>query len=271
MTRTFAVAGLQGRRLARARWFALLLLAGVVAAAVIAAVAAGDEGLAREDALRAGGASLLLLGGLVVAAVLGASALNRDGDSGHLGTLLGGGATRAEVMAGVLATRTLALAVVVLVWGVALQVGSLALGLGFDGDLALHTVIVAEALWLTLLAAAAASTVVPPAAAVLFGLVVYGTAQAMVNLRAAAEQDLIGSARGGVNAAYALVPHIPTSPMLADLQARDAAGPAVPRLDINGNEVILPASGWGTVLMALIWCALFVLLAWAGWRRRPVN
>lgn len=271
MRRTLAVCGLQRRRLERTPWIPLALVAGIVLAAVAAGVAATHRGIVREDSFRQGSATLLLLGGLVVSVGLGASAFNRDGDSGHLGALLGAGATRVQTLAGVLAARTLALTAILLVWGVALQVAGAIIGLGFDGDLAVHTLMVAEALWLTLLAAAAASTVVPPLAAGFFGVVVYGTAQAMVNLKAAADQDLIGTMRGGANGAVVLMPHIPTSPMLAELQLRDAAGPAVPRFEHNGQLVLLGASGWGTVAWALVWCALFALLAHAGWRRRPVN
>lgn len=265
------VGAMQGRRLSRSRWVALAAAAGVALAAVVALVALRHEGAAREDSFHQGSATLLLLGGLVVAVALGASAFNRDGDSGHFGALLGAGATRADALIGTLAARTLALLAVLVVWGVALQVAGALLGLGVDGDLAVHTLMVGEALWMTLLAAAAASTVVAPAASALFGLVIYGTAQAMVNLRAAAADDLIGTMRGSVSGITVLLPHIPTSEMVVELQARGSTGPAVPELDINGNDILLSASGWGTVLWALAWCALFALLAWAGWRRRPVN
>lgn len=271
MSRAILVAALQARRIARRRWSSLVLVAGILLAGVAAAVAATHEGLERTDSLRQGSATLLLLGGLVVALGLGSPALNRDSDSGHFGALMGAGVNRGNLVAGALIGRTATLAAILAVWGIALQIGSVALGLGLDAQLAVHTLLVAEALLLTMLAAAAASSVVPPVAAGAFGLVVYITAQAMMNLKAAADQDYIGVARDGVNAAYYLMPHIPTSEMIAELQLRDAAGPAVPRVDINGNEVLLGASGWGTIAWTLAWCAVLGLLAYAGIRRRPIN
>jgi hypothetical protein len=264
------VAAVQLRRLTRRPWIAVAIAAGIVIAAVIAALAAGETGLAREDDVRQGAASLLLLGGLVVAAALGAGALNTDSDSGHFGMLMGGGAGRGAVVAGALSARAIALVVVIGAWGLALQAGSVAIGAGLDGDLAVHTILVGEALLLTMMAAAAASSVVGAVASALFALSVYLTAQAMMNLKAAADQDIIGTARAGINGAYVISPHIPTSPMLADLQERGAAGPAVPRVDINGNEVLLPASGWPTIAWTLVWVALLAGLAYAGMRRRPI-
>ena len=271
MNRALTVAALQVRRISRRRWSSFVLVAGVVLAAVAAGVAATHEGLERTDSLRQGSATLLLLGGLVAALALGSPALNRDSDSGHFGTLMGAGVGRAGLAVGALLGRAATLAAIVAVWGVAQQIGSVALGLGLDSQLAVHTLLVAEALLLTMLAAAAASSVVPPVSAGAIRLVVYVTAQAMMNLKAAADQDYIGVARQSIDAVYYLMPHIPTSQMLADLQLRGEAGPAVPRVDINGNEVLLAASGWGTVAWTLLWCALFALLAYAGVRRRPIN
>lgn len=270
MNGVMTVAAVQLHRLVRRQWIAVALLGGVLIAAAIAAVATGDEGLAREDQLRQGAATLLLLGGLAVAMLLGGAALNRDSDSGHIGLLMGAGASRAAVVAGTLVARTVVLAVIVVVWGAALQVGSAAIGLGFDGELAAHTALVGVALLMTLSAAGAASSVVGVAASALFGAVVYLTAQAMVNLKAAADQDIIGTAREGIAGAYFITPHVPTSQMIADLQMRDAAGPAIPRLDINGNEVLLQASGWQTVVTAIVWVAILGGLAYMGMRRRPI-
>lgn len=270
MTGAGAVAALQLRRMARRPWIAIAVVAGLAIAVVIAAFAAGETGIAREDEMRQGAASLLLLGGLLVAAVLGGGALNTDSDSGHFGMLMGAGVGRPALVAGALAARTLVLIVVIGAWALALQGGSVAIGTGLDGDLAVHTLLVGEALLLTMVAAAAASSVVGAVPSALFALSVYLTAQAMMNLKAAADQDIIGTARSGINGAYVISPHIPTSPMLADLQARGAAGPAVPRVDINGNEVLLPASGWPTIAWTLVWVAGLAALAYAGMRRRPI-
>jgi hypothetical protein len=270
LTTVGTVTGLQLRRMTRRRWIGVAIAAGVAVAALIAAFASGEAGLAREDEMRQGAASLLLLGGLLVAAILGATALNRDSDSGHFGMLMGGGISRSALVAGALAARTLVLVVVVGVWGLALQGASVAIGLGADGELAVHTLVVGEALLFTMIAAAAASSVVGAVASALFAVSVYLTAQAMMNLKAAADQDLIGTARSSINGAYYISPRVPTSPMLAELQERGAAGPAVPRVDINGNEVLLPASGWPTVAATLVWVAILAALAYAGMRRRPI-
>ena len=241
-----------------------------MAVVVIAAAAAADSGLEREDALRSDGAALLLLGGLVAAVGLGAGALNRDAAAGHLGLLVGSGASRREVAAAALLARVVALAAIVAAWGVALQVGSLALGLGLDGPLAVHTLAASVGLLLTLLAAGAASSVVGPVAAGAFGLVVFIAAQAAVNLKAAADQDLIGTADAAVSAVYYVVPRAIVSPMISELQGRDVGGPAAPSLEINDNLVLVPASGWGSVVWTLAWCALLAIACVAGLRRRPL-
>jgi len=202
--------------------------------------------------------------------VLGAGALNLDAASGHLGVLVGNGASRAEVAAATVGARIAALAVVIVAWGLVLQAGSLALGLGLDGPLAVHTLAVAVGLLLTLLAAAAASSVVGPIAAGVFGAVVLVTAQAAVNLKAAADQDLIGTADTGVSALYHVVPRAIVSPMISRLQARDAGGPAAPSLEINDNLVLVPSSGWGSVAWTLAWCVLLALACATGLRRRPL-
>jgi hypothetical protein len=247
------------------------LAAGVALAGVAAGVAATHEGLAREDALRRGGATLLLLGGLAVAVVLGSTALNRDSESGHFGALTGAGAARPQLVAAAVAPRVVALLVVAAAWGVALQIGSAALGLGLDGPLAVHTLAVAEGLVLALLACAAASSVVGPVAAGAFGLSLYVLAQAAVNLKAAADQALIGTADSGVRALYYVVPHTITSPMIAQMQARDVAGAAAPRVEINHNVVLVPAAGWGSVVWTLAWCVLLVALCASGLRRRALR
>ncbi|MEQ8832942.1 MAG: hypothetical protein RIB67_00695 [Miltoncostaeaceae bacterium] len=265
-----SVSALEARRLVRRRWFLWALAAGPVAAVLIALSALGEQGLAREDDLRQGAATLLLLGGLAVAAALGAAALNTDSDSGHFGALLGNGASRVGLVAGALLARVAGLVAVLVVWGLSAQGASVAVSLGGDADLALHTALMGIALLLTLTAAAAGSSVVNPAVSAIFGVSVFITAQAMVNLKAAADQDIIGTAGAGINGAYLISPRIPTSPLMEELQVRDATGPAVPRVDINGNEVLLQATGWQTAVWALGWCALLGLLAYLGMRRRPI-
>lgn len=271
MSAVATLLALELRRLARRPWVQVGVTAGLVAAVVAVVVAAGDTGAAREDALRRGAASLLLLGGLALAVALGSAALNRDADRGWFGALIGAGAARPQLAAASVGARLAVLAVVVAAWTLALQVGSLALGLGLDGPLAVHALAVGEGLALALLACAAASAVVAPAAAGLFGAGVYVIAQAAVNLKAAADQGLIGTADTLVTTMYLAGPRAVTSPMIADLQSRDVAGPAAPRVEINDNTVLVPAAGWGTVLWTLLWCALLALLCAAGLRRRPVS
>jgi ABC-2 family transporter protein len=270
VSRIARVAWAQALRLARRPWLQAVGGAGLIAAAVIAAAAAADSGLEREDAFRAGAASLLLLGGLIVAVPLGAAALNRDAGSGHLGLLVGSGASRPEVAAAAVSARVAALAAILVAWGLALQAASLALGQGLDGPLAVHTLAVAVGLLLALLASAAASSVVGPVASGAFGLAVFITAQAAVNLKAAADQGQIGTAEAAVDGLYYVSPRAIISPMISELQARDAGGPAAPSLEINGNEILVPASEWPSVLWTLVWCVLLALACSAGLRRRPL-
>jgi hypothetical protein len=258
-------------RLSRRRWVLVALAAGLALAVVCALVAIGADGQAREDEFRRAAAALLLLGGLALAIALGSAALNTDSASGHLGMLHGAGASRPQLAAGAVGARVAVLAVALIAWGVVLQIGSAALGLGLDGPLAVHTLAVAVGLLLTLIACAAASSVVGPLAAGAFGVVLYVTAQAAVNLKAAADQGLIGTADAGVELLYHVAPRTITSPMLAELQLRDAAGAAAPRVEINDNTVIIPESGWNSVVWTLAWCALLAIACAAGLRRRPLG
>ena len=258
-------------RLSRRRWVQVALAAGVAIAVVCALVAIGSDGQAREDELRRAASALLLLGGLALAVALGSAALNLDAENGHLGMLAGAGASRPQLAARAVGARVAVLAGALAAWGIVLQLGSLALGLGLDGPLAVHTLAVAVGLLLTLLACSAASSVVGPLASGAFGVAVYVAAQAAVNLKAAADQGLIGTADAGVDLLYWISPHTITSAMLADLQLRDAAGAAAPRVEINDNTVIIPASGWDSVVWTLAWCLLLALACTAGLRRRPLT
>lgn len=264
------VAWLQLRRLARARWIALLAVAGIAGAALVALDAARESADARVDALHQGSTTLILLGGLAMAACLGAGALNRDSDSGHFGMLVGAGVPRPGLVAGALTARLILLVLLLAVWAGALQAVAVALGTGADVDLVVHILVTATGLTMVLAATAAASSVVGRVAATVFGLAVYAGAQAMMNLSAAAEQNLIGTAGAGVRAAHAVVPHTPTSPLVADLQERGVGGPAIPAVEINGNEVLLEASGARSIAWTVTWVVLFALLAYAGMRRRPI-
>ena len=271
MSRILALVRLELLRLSRRLWIQVGVVAGLALALVAVVVAAThDDGL-REDSLRRGGAALLLLGGLALAIALGSAALNLDARTGHFGSLIGSGASRPEIVAGAVGSRLIVLAGAGLAWGAMLQAGSLALGLGLDGPLAVHTLAVGEGLVLAMLAASAASSVVAPPAAGIFGASMYIVAQAAVNLRAAADQGLIGTADAGVRAVYYIVPRTITSPMIAEMQLRNVAGAAAPRVEINQNTVSVPASGWDSVAWTLAWCILLALLCATGLRKQPFN
>ena len=267
-----ALAGVELRGLARRRWLLALAGGGLAVIVLVAALAAAvDAGVDRDDTFQAGGASLLLLGGLYAAIGLGSAALNREADSGHLGILAAAGAGRARLAAAAIAARVGALAAVLAAWGVALQLASLVIGRGADGPLAVHTLAAGENMLLALLAAAVVSSVVGPVASGIVGVTLYVLAQAVVNLEAAADQNLIGTAETGVRAAYLLLPRLVVSPMIFLLQAREEAGPAAPPLEINGTTVFVQASAWHSVVWTLAWCAGIGLLAAYGLRRRPLT
>jgi hypothetical protein len=252
-------------------WVQVVLAAGLAVVVIEAIAAAGHEGLAREDSFRASVAALLLLGGLVVALGLGSTAMNVDAQNGHLGMLRGAGATRAELVLAAVGARLATLVAVLAAWGVAAQAGSAALGLGLDGPLAVHTLAVAETLALTLLAAAAASSIVSPVPAGAFGGMIFVAAQAAVNLKAAADQNLIGTADNTIDVLYYLVPRAVVSPMIAALQLRDRGGAAAPTIDINGNDVFVPAATGATVIWTIAWCLVFAIACGSGFRRRTLS
>lgn len=271
MRSLWTLISLEARRLWRRPWILTAAAMGLALALVVHGVAATHHDMAREDSLREGAATLLLLGGLALAVALGSAALNRDAENGHFGMLVGSGASRPGLVVGAIGARLAILIAILAAWAVVLQAGSVVLELGLDGPLAVHTLAVGEGLALAMIACAAASSVVGPAAAGLFGGGVYVLAQAVVNLRAAATQGLIGTADTAVDLLYYIAPRTVTSPMIADLQLRNAAGAAAPRVEINGNTVFVPAAEWDTVVWTLAWCVLLALVCAAGLRRRPLN
>ncbi len=255
----------------RRTWYPAIVGAGVVGVALVAVGAIGDHGSARVDALRSGGASVLLLGGLVLALTLGATAFWGAIQGGHLGLQVGAGAPRAAIALARASARLLVLAAAVLVWTAALMVATVALGHGFDGDLAIHGATVFETLAFTLLASAAASTVLGPAVAAVVGLMAHITAQATVNLAAAADVGQLGVANRLAHVAYNVLPRAVTSPMIAEMQNRGAGGPAAPQFKINELPVPVGAAGIGTVLWTLAWCGIVLWLCFVGLRRRNLN
>lgn len=257
--------------LVRRSWYLGVLAAGVLGAALVAIVAAGHDGTIRGDSFRSGSASLLLVGGLTLALALGATAISRGADSGHLGLLVGSGAARSEVAIGRVGARLAALALAVAVWLGALEVASTAISRGADGPLAVHAAATGATHAIVLVAAAATSTVLGPTVAAIVGLMVHVTAQAVVNLEAAADQGRLGAWSRFANVAYNLLPRAVLSPMIVDLQNRGQGGPAAPRFEINQVVVPLSAAGVGTALWTIFWCALLAFLCVNGMRRRTLS
>lgn len=257
-------------RLTRARWVGLIVAAGLVWAAIAALVADGNASQAITDDLRASAASLFLVGGLSLALPLGATTIFTGGASGGLGLLVGSGAGRTELTVARVAARAIVLIGAFGVWLLGLQGASLVRGLGWDGPLAVHAAASVENHMLLLLAAAATSTVLGPAIATIVGLIVHVTAQAVVNLEAAADLGRLGASTRLAHVLYNLFPRWVASPMVVELQNRGAGGPAAPRFEINNLAIPLPAAGLTTVLWTLFWCGVFLMLCIGGMRRRTL-
>lgn len=259
------------RVLARVRWIRAALLGGVAVAALIALNASGESGIDRVDALRSGAASLLLLGGLAVAVCLGGGAFAHDASRGYLGLLVGSGATPSAVGAGRVAARLVVLAVVIAAWTAAVIAGGAVIGEGGDGPLAVHGLTVLGNLALVLCASAAMASVIGPIAAGVFGLMVYVSAQAAVNLKAALDSGAVNrDSQVIVEPFYAVFPRALVSPMINGMQERGVAGPAAPEVDVNGLEVVVPASTWASVVWTVMWTGIFLALAAYGVRRRQL-
>lgn len=259
----------------RRRWYLFFAALGVLMVPVAALVAASHEGPVRADSYRAGAASLLLVGGLCVALGLGATTIARGGETGQLALLVSATGRRTEVTTGRIIARVVALAAALLVWAATLQVGSAAIGRGFDGPLAVHVAASFGTLTLVLLASAAISTVLGPFIAGLLGFFTHIVAQAVVNLEAAADLGLLNVWNRVAHVAYNLFPRAIYSPMIVEMQNRGQGGPAAPQFEINqsGNvEIPVPlhAASLGTVLFTLFWCAVLGWLCVMGMRRRTL-
>jgi hypothetical protein len=259
------------RILARRRWVQIFTVAGLAALVIIGLAAARSSGQHQIDVLESNCASLLLLGGLAVAVGLGGGAFSRDASSGYLGLLVGSGATPSGVGAVRIAARLAALVGIFAIWGVAMQLASLCLGRGVDAPLAVHTLAALENAALVLCASAALASVIGPVAAGVFGLMVYVTAQAVVNLKADLDQGAIQrTSQVFINPVYSVLPRAIVSPMIAQLQHRSDAGPTAPDININGLTVIVPASRPIDVAWTLLWILFFAGLATYGVRRRQL-
>ena len=259
----------------RRRWYLILIAIGALTVPIAAITAASHVAALEADSYRASAASLMLIGGLIAALALGATTISTGGASGHLGLLVAAGAGRTQVTVARLVGRFAALVVALAAWCLALQAGSAALGRGLDGPLAVHVAASLESLTVVMLAAAATSTVMGPAVAVVVGLIVHVTAQAVVNLQAAANLGFIRTWDRLAQVAYNLSPRAVYSPMIVDMQNRGQGGPAAPRFElnqVNRGKVPIPleAASLGTVLWTAFWCALLAWLCVLGMRRRPL-
>ena len=257
-------------QLSRRRWLWGLVLAGVVAIGVAALTAAGEAVQTESDDFRASAASVLLVGGLTLALALGATTIWSGGVTGGLGLLVASGARRTEVTLARVGARLVTLVLALGVWCVALQIASRAMGRGWDGPLAVHVAAAGETHAVVLMATAAVSTVMGPAVSSFLGLIVHITAQAAVNLEAAADLGRLGSANRLAHVLYNIAPRAVSSPMIVELQNRGAGGPAAPQFEINSLPIPLPAAGVGTVLFTLFWCCIFGLLCVRGMRNRTL-
>jgi hypothetical protein len=270
MTRLMHLTGYELSGLLRRRWIWGVLAGGLVAIAIVALVAGVTVSQAQSDDYRSGAASLLLIGGLTLALCLGATTIFTGGITGGLGVLVGSGARRGELTMARVGARLAVLAIVLAIWCAALQSGSLAIGRGWDGPLAVHVAASGEMHAAVLLATAAVSTVLGPFVAGFVGLLVHITAQAVTNLEAAADLGRLGSSNRLAHVAYNLLPRSVPSPMIVALQNRGAGGPAAPQFEINSVPIPLRPAGLGTVLWMLFWCALFTALCVRGMRRRTL-
>ena len=257
------------QREVRRRWFLGVVVAGIVASVMVVIGATTASNI--DDTFRSGGASVLLLGGLVVALGLGATAFWRDIQSGSLGLAAAAGAPRGVLSSSRVVSRLAMLAGVLAVWTFTLVVGGLVSGLGLHGPFITHALAEYVTLALTLLATAAASTVLGPWVAAIIGLMMHITAQATVNLSAAADVGRLGSANRLAHVAYNMLPHTIVSPMIAEMQNRDAGGPAAPQFEINNVPVPIHPSTMGSVLWTIAWCAFLAWLCFVGIRRRNLN
>lgn len=255
----------------RRTWLPAGVGVGLVLIVASVVVAATHSGAVRADSYRASAASLFLIGGIALAAGLGATMVNRDANSGHLGLLVAAGATRASVGLSRVLARLGLLVAALAAWGLALQLGSLVLGRGLDGPLALHALASALDMAIVLLVAGLASAGFGAVPAAIAGIATHVAVQAFANLDAAGDARVIADvARPAVAVLHTLLPRAIESPMIVDLQVRAQAGAAAPRFEINGVIVAIPASGALDVVWTLAWCVALAALIVTALRRRTL-
>lgn len=258
--------------ISRRRWARAVILIGAAIIIAGAIVAAGRDGLAASDTMRSWTASVELVVGLVLAATLGASTVNRDADAGWVGMQVATGTPRGPVALGRVAGRLVILLAGMALWIVVAAICSLAIGQGIDGPLVVNGLAMVGNMVLVLTAAAVCSVALGPVASAIVAVFFYVSCLSLVNLAAAADSNVIGTAWSPlIKAFYFVFPRSITSPMLSEMQARGAAGVAGAQLEVNGNVVIVPPASWATILWTLLWCLVLALSTGAALRRRALS
>lgn len=266
------IASAEFRALVRRRWFFITVAVGLALIVAGTIFAFGDDGLLRSDALRSWTLAVEVIGGLVIGAALGSSAGNRDADGGWLGIQVATGVGRSPVMLGRIVGRTLALVAAFAAWIIVAAICSLIVGNGIDAPLVVTGLAGIENMLVVLTVAALCSVAIGPVAAGVTAGIVYIFVQALVNLSSAAEANVIGTSWTGLmRTLYFIFPRGIISPMVADLQARDVAGLAAPRVVVNGNIVFIQPSSWGSVIFTLGWCVLLAFAAAGAIRKRALS
>lgn len=256
------------RALSRRTWLRMAALLGVLAVGLIIFSALSAPAGEEADAYARGVVALYLLGGLALALTLGAPALRTEAENGTFALLHAAGASRADLALSRILGRVIVLAIVLGLWLVSVEIGSLAIGEGLRADLAVHALAAGLTALLAMMAAIVAGTIVGPVAAGVAGVVVFMTAQGITNLKAAADLNLIGSSGDFIKAVWWTFPRTITSPLADDLSRRDVGGAAVQRFEVNGVEAVVPTAGIDTWLWVIAWCGLLALVAYYGFRRR---
>ncbi len=259
------------RALLRRRWFLVIVAASAALIIAGAIVAILQDGFMRADTLRGWVLAVYLLGGLAVATSLGASTVNRDGDGGWVGMQVATGVGRPAVALGRAWGRVLALCAVFGAWIALALIGGFIQG-AVDWDLAVAGLAMLENMLVVLLVAALCSVPLGPVASGVFGVLAYIFMQSLVNLSSAVEAGVLGTAWSGVIRTFYLVfPRAIVSPLVSELQARDVAALAAPRLEVNGNVVFVQPSSWGTVIWTLAWCVLLAFATAGALRKRALS
>lgn len=272
MSAVAIIGRVEARGLARRHWPAIVLVAGIAVIIAGAIIAATRSGMAQADTFRSWTAAVYLIGGLALAMGLGASAVNRDADGGWVGLQVCTGTPRVQVALGRVAGRIAVLISCFIAWAVGAIIVGAIMGLGFDAALLATAFAMLVNMILVTAVAAFASVALGPIASGTVGLLIFIFAQASVNLAAATDAGVIGTAWSPlIQVIYAVFPRAIVSPMLSAMQAQGTAGVAAPQFEINGNIVTIPAASLPTVVWTLLWCALLVAGTAGAMRRRALS